>query len=84
MDALIERYEDSKGEVHANIKFDALVIAKPTQPFDEKDKFLLDQYIMHGGKVLWLVEPVYATMDSLTSQESTVGVDQDLNLDDTR
>ena len=82
VDALIERYEDSKGEVHANIKFDALVIAKPTQPFDEKDKFLLDQYIMHGGKVLWLVEPVYATMDSLTSQESTVGVDLDLNLED--
>ena len=82
VDALMERYEDSKGEVHANIKFDALVIAKPTQPFDEKDKFLLDQYIMHGGKVLWLVEPVYATMDSLTSQESTVGVDQNLNLED--
>ena len=82
VDALLERYEDSKGEIHAKIKFDALVIAKPTQPFDEKDKFLLDQYIMHGGKVLWLVEPVYATMDSLTSQESTVGVDQDLNLED--
>jgi ABC-type uncharacterized transport system. len=37
---------------------------------------------MHGGKVLWLVEPVLATMDSLTSQESTVGVDLDVNLDD--
>lgn len=82
VDALIERYEDSQGEVHANIKFDALVIAKPTQPFDEKEKFLIDQYIMHGGKVLWLVEPVYATMDSLTSQESTIGVDQNLNLED--
>ncbi len=82
VDALIERSEDSQGEVHANIKFDALVIAKPTEPFDEKDKFLLDQYIMHGGKVLWLVEPVFATMDSLTSQESTIGVEQDLNLDD--
>ena len=82
VDALMERYEDSKGEVHANIKFDALVIAKPTQPFDERDKFLIDQYIMHGGKVLWLVEPVYATMDSLTLQESTIGVDQNLNLED--
>ena len=37
---------------------------------------------MHGGKVLWLVEPVYATMDSLQSQESTIGIEQDLNLDD--
>ena len=82
VDALLERYEDSKGEIRTNIKFDVLVIAKPTQPFDEKDKFLLDQYIMHGGKVLWLVEPVFATMDSLTSQASTMGISQDLNLDD--
>lgn len=82
VDALIGRTENSKGEVTASIKFDAIVIAKPTEPFDEKDKFLIDQYIMHGGKVLWLVEPVYATMDSLTSQESTIGVDQDLNLED--
>ena len=83
VDALMHRSEpDSKGEVKAFKSFDAIVIAKPTLPFDEKDKFLIDQYIMHGGKVLWLVEPVYATMDSLTSQESTIGVDMDLNLDD--
>ena len=37
---------------------------------------------MHGGKVLWLVEPVFATMDSLQNQESTIGIEQDLNLDD--
>ncbi|MBR6848519.1 MAG: gliding motility-associated ABC transporter substrate-binding protein GldG [Bacteroidales bacterium] len=82
VDALIERHENANGEIRADIKYDAIVIAKPTEPFDEKDKFLIDQYIMHGGKVLWLVEPVFATMDSLTSQESTIGIDQDLNLDD--
>ncbi|MBO7082262.1 MAG: gliding motility-associated ABC transporter substrate-binding protein GldG [Bacteroidales bacterium] len=82
VDALIERHENPNGQVNAAIKYDAIIIAKPTEPFDEKDKFLIDQYIMHGGKVLWLVEPVFATMDSLTSQESTIGVDMDLNLDD--
>ncbi|MBR5912303.1 MAG: gliding motility-associated ABC transporter substrate-binding protein GldG [Bacteroidales bacterium] len=84
IDALMHRTqnEDENVEVKAFISYDAIVIAKPTQPFDEKDKFLIDQYIMHGGKVLWLVEPVYATMDSLQSQESTIGIEQDLNLDD--
>ncbi|MBO6026578.1 MAG: gliding motility-associated ABC transporter substrate-binding protein GldG [Bacteroidales bacterium] len=82
VDAFIERHEDANGKVRTSIKYDALVIAKPTKPFDERDKFLIDQYIMHGGKVLWLVEPVFATMDSLTSQESTIGIEQDLNLDD--
>ena len=83
VDALMRRSEpDAKGEIKTSLNYDAIVIAKPTEPFDEKDKFLIDQYIMHGGKVLWLVEPVMATMDSLTAQESTIGVDQDLNLDD--
>ena len=82
IDALIHRTQDTTRDVKAFPSYDAIIIAKPTQRFDEKDKFLIDQYIMHGGKVLWLVEPVYATMDSLQSQESTIGIEQDLNLDD--
>ena len=82
IDALMHRTQNEEVEIKAFPSYDAIVIAKPMQPFDEKDKFLIDQYIMHGGKVLWLVEPVYATMDSLQSQESTIGIEQDLNLDD--
>ncbi len=82
IDALIHRTQDTISEVKAFPSFNAIIIAKPTQPFDERDKFLIDQYIMHGGKVLWLVEPVMANMDSLQSQESTMGLEMDLNLDD--
>ena len=82
IDALMHRTQDEESDVKAFPSYDAIIIAKPTQPFDERDKFLIDQYIMHGGKVLWMVEPVYATMDSLQSQESTIGLEQDLNLDD--
>ena len=82
IDALIHRTQNEDRDVKAFPSFDAIIIAKPTQPFDERDNFLIDQYIMHGGKVLWLVEPVLATMDSLQSQESTIGLEQDLNLDD--
>ena len=82
IDALIHRTQDEERDVKAFPSYDAIIIAKPTMAFSEKDKFLIDQYIMHGGKVLWLVEPVFATMDSLQSQESTMGVDMDLNLDD--
>ena len=82
IDALMHRTQDEESDVKAFPSYDAIIIAKPTQPFDERDKFLIDQYIMHGGKVLWMVEPVYATMDSLQSQELTIGLEQDLNLDD--
>ena len=82
IDALLHRTQDTTRDVSVFPSYAAIIIAKPTEPFDERDKFLIDQYIMHGGKVLWLVEPVYATMDSLQSQESTIGIEQDLNLDD--
>lgn len=83
INALTRRSEpDADGNVRILKNYEAVVIAKPTQAFDEKDKFIIDQYIMHGGKVLWLIDPVVASMDSLQMNESTVGVDLDLKLDD--
>ena len=65
-------------------KYKAIVIAKPDSAFakDEKDKFVIDQFIMRGGKVLWLIDPVYATMDSLRMKENSVALANDFNLDD--
>lgn len=63
-------------------KYKALIIAKPTKPFDEKDKFLIDQFIMRGGKTLWLLDPLYTPWDSLEKYNSTMGVASDLNLED--
>jgi ABC-2 type transport system permease protein len=63
--------------------FDALIIAKPTQPFDEKDKYKIDQYIMHGGKVMWLIDATTADFDSLkVNLTGQFVVDRNLNLDD--
>jgi ABC-2 type transport system permease protein len=63
-------------------RFRAIIIAKPTKPFDEKDKFLIDQFIMRGGKVLWLIDPVFASMDSLQKFNSTMGLVNNVNLED--
>ncbi len=63
--------------------FDALVIMKPTIPFNDGQKLKIDQYIMNGGKVLWLVDRLYAEMDSLMRKQSDfVAFDRNLNLDD--
>ena len=80
--ALNSRTETKDSSVVINSNYDAIIIAKPTKPFSEKDKFIIDQYVMHGGKVLWLIDPVSATMDSLQTSESTIGNAIDLNLDD--
>ena len=79
---LNSRTETKDSSVVINSNYDAIIIAKPTKPFSEKDKFIIDQYVMHGGKVLWLIDPVSATMDSLQTSESTIGNALDINLDD--
>ncbi|MBN2639269.1 MAG: gliding motility-associated ABC transporter substrate-binding protein GldG [Bacteroidales bacterium] len=62
--------------------FKALIIAKPSQKFTDQEKFALDQYIMYGGKVLWFIDPVLASMDSIRTSrsEQTVAIDQGLGL----
>lgn len=61
---------------------DAIVIAQPDSMFDEKDKYIIDQFIMHGGKALWLIDPVYVNRDTLTTRGYSLGFKNDLNLDD--
>jgi ABC-2 type transport system permease protein len=63
-------------------RYKAIIIAKPVRPFDEKDKFLIDQFIMRGGRVLWMVDPVFASMDSLEKYNTTMGIVNDINLED--
>lgn len=61
---------------------DALIVAQPTRAFSEADKYVIDQYIMHGGKVFWLIDPVVANMDSLRMSSRTIAIKNELNLDD--
>lgn len=73
---------DSTREYGVNVKYDAIIIAKPTQKFSEKDKFVIDQYVMYGGRVVWLIDPVFASMDSLQNADVSMAIPMDLNLDD--
>ncbi len=63
-------------------RYEAVIIAKPSMPFSENDKFILDQYLMRGGRVLWLVDAVNVTLDSLRASSETVGLSQNLNISD--
>jgi ABC-type uncharacterized transport system involved in gliding motility auxiliary subunit len=60
-----------------------LAIAKPTEMFSDAEKQVLDQFIINGGKTLWLVEQVNVEMDSLyNASGSTFAFPRDLNLND--
>lgn len=65
-----------------NPEVDLVIVARPRGPFSEPDKFKLDQYIMKGGKVIFLIDPLNATLDSMRLTREYIPVPYDLNLDD--
>lgn len=73
---------DMNGMLNALDEYAAVVIAKPEAGFNEKDKFIIDQYIMNGGSVLWLIEWMHVDIDSLSRKVSEMALIRDINLDD--
>ncbi len=62
--------------------YDMAIIAKPTRGFTDEEKFTLDQFITNGGKTLWLIDKVYADIDSLMTTGKMLAFNRDLNLTD--
>lgn len=74
---------NSTGSLEALQKFDLAIIAKPTEAFSDSEKQVLDQYIVQGGKTIWLIDQVSMEMDSLyTNSSSNLAFPRDLNLND--
>ena len=87
MKALSEYYEVNQTnitpgrELRALKGSDAIIISKPDSAFTDKEIYTIDQYIMKGGKVLWLIDPVYTNLDSLHTG-FTLGLNRSLNIEE--
>jgi ABC-2 type transport system permease protein len=62
--------------------FKILLVVKPASGFSEADRFKLDQYVMRGGKILWILDNLAAEMDSLQQNAQTIAYERNLNLTD--
>ena len=62
--------------------YEAIIIAGPTEPLSEQDKYIIDQYIMHGGKVMWLVDGVRISNEELSASGVLPSMPLDVNLGD--
>jgi ABC-2 type transport system permease protein len=86
MSALNEYYTVRRVVLKHKLKcldgYSAIIIAKPDTAFDEKEKFIIDQFIMGGGKVLWLIDPLFTPIDSLKRNGLTLAFPANLNLED--
>ena len=63
-------------------QLNAVIMVKPTKKFTDDEKRKLDQYVMHGGNLICMIDNLYAESDSLLSVRETVAYDRGLNLDD--
>jgi ABC-2 type transport system permease protein len=82
---LANYYQVDTGEIlsnfHALDPYKCVIIAGPEKPFSEEDKFVIDQYLMHGGKLLWFLNPAKVDADSI-AQGRTMAYIKQLNIDD--
>ncbi|NNJ88308.1 MAG: gliding motility-associated ABC transporter substrate-binding protein GldG [Eudoraea sp.] len=80
----LDSLENSPQKVLDQLKtFDLALVAKPTIAFTENEKYILDQFMVNGGRSLWLVDPVAMELDSLFNEEGeAMALVRDLNLDD--
>ncbi|MCC6540846.1 MAG: gliding motility-associated ABC transporter substrate-binding protein GldG [Flavobacteriales bacterium] len=62
--------------------YDAIIVAKPDSAFSPRCAYILDQFIMNGGKALWLIDPMNANLDSLRKNQFSMAVAKEIGLDD--
>lgn len=86
MQTLSHYYRVDRGVMSGQIgelkDYEAVIIAAPMKKFSESDKFVIDQYIMQGGRVLWIMDGARITLDSLSTSSRTIGIENDVNLTD--
>ena len=85
-DALSRYFQVDRGVIGADASvldgYDAIIIAKPMEQYSEGDKFIIDQYIMRGGRVLWLLDGAQMSNDMLSEGGTTPLIELDVNLND--
>ena len=78
------QYQDVtiNGQIQALKDFSAAVVVGPDSVFSEKDKYVLDQFVMNGGKMLWFIENAQVDTDSLRKNGISLGLGVNTNLSD--
>ncbi len=67
--------------IHALERFDGLVIARPRKKFSDKDLYLIDQFLMNGGRLMCFIDKLFLPEDTLDAYGKTNTVRYDLGID---
>lgn len=84
--ALSHYYQVDRGVITNDVGildgYKAIIIAGSEKKFSEQEKYVIDQYVMNGGKVLWLLDGSRISLDSLSTSSQTIGIANEINLED--
>lgn len=61
-------------------RFDLAIVAAPSEEFSSKDRLILDQFLMGGGRILWMLDPMVTDLDSLRVNAGTMATPNELGL----
>lgn len=85
-DALAKYYNVNRGQITNDIavlnNFKVIIIAGPKEQYSETEKFILDQYLMQGGRILWLIDGANISYKDLTEKGQSPSIKNETNLDD--
>lgn len=85
-DALSHYFAVDRGQIGNDASildpYKVVIVAKPSGKFSEAEKYVIDQYVMNGGRMLWLVDAVNMTLDTLRNAPHTIGLSADFNIED--
>lgn len=86
MKSLSNYYQVDRGEIEVDASvlndYDVIIIAGPKKPFSEIEKYIIDQCIMYGGRVIWLIDGVRLDAKQLSSEGYSPAIEADINLND--
>ena len=74
--------EEGNYDIHALKNIDLLVISKPKEVFQPKALYIIDQFVMKGGKLLVLNEGVVAGLDSLRTSNFFPALEKTTEIED--
>ena len=57
---------------------DLLLIIKPIKDYSPSELYLIDQFLLKGGKVIWMIDPVHVEIDSFETNSSIAAMDNQL------
>jgi gliding-associated putative ABC transporter substrate-binding component GldG len=58
---------DSTYKITSDI--DLLIVPGPVKKFSKKNQFVIDQYLMHGGNIIWMIDKIHADLDSINKHK---------------